>query len=173
MYIRLIRFFRKPTPAPTASLWQVMSSDVRSSIKFIEGYLGINALTLSRMELFPRRLKSSGVGQNKVAELVVSWKSVNEMIFNPFTTGVLPWRVHLLLFITRKYSIINADLKLINAKIHSFYSVDISIRQIEKSCLIEISLSLMYSRMVLMVVCWRYGMPFGVNGCVSTLMNVD
>ena len=31
----------------------------------------------------------------------------------------------------------------------------------------------MYSRMVLMVVCWRYGMPFDANGCVSTLMNVD
>ena len=30
----------------------------------------------------------------------------------------------------------------------------------------------MYSRMVLMVVCWRYGMPFDTNGCVSTLMNV-
>ena len=27
--------------------------------------------------------------------------------------------------------------------------------------------------MVLMVVCWRYGMPFDVNGGVSTLMNVD
>ena len=31
----------------------------------------------------------------------------------------------------------------------------------------------MYSRMLLMVVCWRYGMPFDANGCVSTLMNVD
>ena len=31
----------------------------------------------------------------------------------------------------------------------------------------------MYSRMMLMVVCWSYGMPFDVNGCVSTLMNVD
>ena len=31
----------------------------------------------------------------------------------------------------------------------------------------------MYGRMVLMVVCWRYGMPFYANGCVSTLMNVD
>ena len=31
----------------------------------------------------------------------------------------------------------------------------------------------MYSRVVLMVVCRRYGMPFGTNGCVSTLMNVD
>ena len=31
----------------------------------------------------------------------------------------------------------------------------------------------MYSRMVLMVVCWRYGMLFDANGCVSTLMNVD
>ena len=31
----------------------------------------------------------------------------------------------------------------------------------------------MYSRMVLMVVCWRYAMPFDANGCVSTLMNVD
>ena len=33
--------------------------------------------------------------------------------------------VHLLLFITRKYTIINANLKLINVKIHSFYSIDI------------------------------------------------
>ena len=31
----------------------------------------------------------------------------------------------------------------------------------------------MYSSMVLMVVCWRYGMPFDTNGCVSTLVNVD
>ena len=31
----------------------------------------------------------------------------------------------------------------------------------------------MYSRMVLMAVCWRYGMPSDANGCVSTLMNVD
>ena len=30
----------------------------------------------------------------------------------------------------------------------------------------------MYSRMVLMVVCWRYWMPFDGNGCVSMLMNV-
>ena len=30
----------------------------------------------------------------------------------------------------------------------------------------------MYSRMVLMVVCWRYRMPFDANGCVSTLVNV-
>ena len=31
----------------------------------------------------------------------------------------------------------------------------------------------MYSRIVLMVICWRYGMPFDANGCVSTLVNVD
>ena len=31
----------------------------------------------------------------------------------------------------------------------------------------------MYSRILLMVVCWRYGMPFDANGCVSTLVNVD
>ena len=31
----------------------------------------------------------------------------------------------------------------------------------------------MYSRMVLMVVYWRYGMPFDANGCVSMLINVD
>ena len=30
----------------------------------------------------------------------------------------------------------------------------------------------MYSRMVLMVVCWLYGMPFDANGCESTPMNV-
>ena len=33
--------------------------------------------------------------------------------------------LHLLLFITRRYTIINANLKLINAKIHSFYSIDV------------------------------------------------
>ena len=27
--------------------------------------------------------------------------------------------------------------------------------------------------MVLMVVCWRYRMPFDASGCVSTLTNVD
>ena len=27
--------------------------------------------------------------------------------------------------------------------------------------------------MVLMVVCWRYRMPFDANGCVSTLVSVD
>ena len=32
---------------------------------------------------------------------------------------------------------------------------------------------LMYSRMILMVACLLYGMPFDANGCVSTLMNVD
>ena len=31
----------------------------------------------------------------------------------------------------------------------------------------------MFSRMVLMVVCWHYGMPFDANGCVSALVNVD
>ena len=31
----------------------------------------------------------------------------------------------------------------------------------------------MDSTMVLMIVCCRCGMPFDVNGCVSTLMNVD
>ena len=31
----------------------------------------------------------------------------------------------------------------------------------------------MYSKMLLMVVCWRYRMPFDAIGCVSTLMNVD
>ena len=24
-----------------------------------------------------------------------------------------------------------------------------------------------------MVVCWRYGMPFDANGCISTLVDVD
>ena len=33
--------------------------------------------------------------------------------------------LHLLLLITRKYTIINANLKLKNAKIHSIYSIDI------------------------------------------------
>ena len=30
----------------------------------------------------------------------------------------------------------------------------------------------MYTRTVLMVVFWRYRMPFDAHGCVSTLMNV-
>ena len=41
------------------------------------------------------------------------------------------------------------------------------------SCVIEILLSLMYNRMVLMVVCWHYGMTFNANGCVTALLNVD
>ena len=36
---------------------------------------------------------------------------------------------HLLLFFSRKYSIINANLKLINTKIHSFYSIGIHLRR--------------------------------------------
>ena len=40
------------------------------------------------------------------------------------------------------------------------------------SSVIEILLSLMNSRIVLMVVCWPYRMPLDANGCVSTLMNV-
>ena len=31
----------------------------------------------------------------------------------------------------------------------------------------------MYSRMVLMLVCWRYGMPCNANDCVSSLVSVD
>ena len=31
----------------------------------------------------------------------------------------------------------------------------------------------MYSRMMLMVVCWSYRMPFDTDGCVYTLVNVD
>ena len=31
----------------------------------------------------------------------------------------------------------------------------------------------MYSRLVLTVISWHYGMPFDANGCVFTLMNVD
>ena len=41
------------------------------------------------------------------------------------------------------------------------------------SCIIEILLSLVYSRVVLMVVCWHYRMPFDANGCISTLVNVS
>ena len=41
------------------------------------------------------------------------------------TETFLQPKVHLLLFITSKNTIINANLKLINAKIHSFYSMDI------------------------------------------------
>ena len=31
----------------------------------------------------------------------------------------------------------------------------------------------MYSRMVLMVICWCYEISFDSNGCVSMLMNVN
>ena len=34
-------------------------------------------------------------------------------------------KLHLFLFITRKYTVIKANLKFINAKIHSFYSINI------------------------------------------------
>ena len=42
--------------------------------------------------------------------------------------------VHLLLSITRKYTIINANLEVINAKIHSFYLVDIYYRRYASIC---------------------------------------
>ena len=42
----------------------------------------------------------------------------------------------------------------------------------EVSSVIEILLSLMYKRMVLMVVCWCYRMPLDANGTVSTLTNI-
>ena len=42
----------------------------------------------------------------------------------------------------------------------------------EISCLIEILLSLKYSRMVLMIVRCRYRMPLDTNGWVSTPKNV-
>ena len=57
-----------------------------------------------------------------------------------------------------------------------YYTLRIIQFQLDKIiffCVIEILLSLMCSRMVLMVVCWRYGMLFDANGCVSTLINVD
>ena len=46
------------------------------------------------------------------------------LLFSSRVTA-LPELLLLLLFITKKYTIINANLKLINAKIHSFYSIDI------------------------------------------------
>ena len=52
---------------------------------------------------------------------------------------------------------------------YNFKSTLEQIREI--SCVIEI-LFLMYSRMVFMVVCCRYRMPFDANGCLSTLTNV-
>ena len=39
--------------------------------------------------------------------------------------------------------------------------------------MIDILLSLMYSRMMLMVICWCYRMPFDANGCISMLVSVD
>ena len=51
------------------------------------------------------------------------------------------------------------------------YNLKLTLQQTgEISCVIELLFSLMYSRMVLMVVCCCYRMPFDVNGCVSTLM---
>ena len=38
-------------------------------------------------------------------------------------------------------------------------------------CVNEILLSLMYNRMVLIVIQWRYRMPFCGNGRISTLVN--
>ena len=53
------------------------------------------------------------------------------------------------------------------------YNLKLTLQHTEEvSSVIEILLSLMYSRMVLMVVCWCYRMPFDANGRVSTLMNV-
>ena len=43
----------------------------------------------------------------------------------------------------------------------------------EISYVIDILFSLMYSRMVLMVVYWRHRMLLDANGSVSMLMNVD
>ena len=52
------------------------------------------------------------------------------------------------------------------------YNLKSTLQQIEEvSYVIEILLSLKYSRMVLMVVYWRYRMPFDANGYISTLMN--
>ena len=68
----------------------------------------------------------------------------------------------LLLFITRKYTIINANLKLIGKIFLNTHAL-----------VIEILLTLMYSTMVLMVVCWRYRMPLDANGGVSTLVNIN
>ena len=51
--------------------------------------------------------------------------------------------------------------------------LELHVAQEKISCQIEILLSLMYGKTVLIVVCWRYGMPFDAKGCVSTLVNVD
>ena len=42
----------------------------------------------------------------------------------------------------------------------------------EISWVVEILLSLMYSRMMLIVIFWRYRISFDANSCVSTLMKV-
>ena len=53
------------------------------------------------------------------------------------------------------------------------YNLKLTLQQTGKtSYVIEIKFSLTYSRMVLMVVCCRYRMPYDANGCVSTQMNV-
>ena len=50
------------------------------------------------------------------------------------------------------------------------YNLKLILQQTRQLCRVtEILLSLMYSGMVLMVVCWHF---FHANGCISMLMNV-
>ena len=99
-------------------------------------------------------------------------------------------RVHLLLFITRKYTIINANLKLINAKIFILFNRH-SLAQIRNHLhqsafhsanwgpltpfhyTLGIKKIQLRNIFLLRNFCWRYRMPFDANGCVSTLMNID
>ena len=60
-------------------------------------------------------------------------KKIHKYVIN--STEYLSLLLHLLLFITRKYTIISANLKLVNAKIHSFYSIDIHKRRYATICI--------------------------------------
>ena len=76
-------------------------------------------------------------GYMKVEQREIAFKNLR---FNSIQFKTL----HLLLLITRKYTrtIINANLKLINAKIHSFYSIDINWRRYATICIERHSIAL-------------------------------
>ena len=82
--------------------------------------------------LFSTELQLSPTGSSVLAnkhqkEKTLSiWTSKTNLWRNRKTfSSLLNQLIHLLLFITRKYTLNNANLKLTNAKIRSFYSTDI------------------------------------------------